>query len=876
MMSKHHQSHKITCLITAFTLMNLLFIPANGSASNVGTEVSNATWELPPTSPLMNKILGLVNTSIYGRPIFADETTGAIYYSQAPIHLSLGVLYPNGSHEVLNDSLPGTAYTNWVYGMAKCGDGSLLLSIFADRNIYRSEDGGRTWTSVYNCQANTHAWRFAVRGNVVLTGEYGNPGAGKAARLLRSSDNGKSGTWSVVFETPQQTGSTANHWHVVYYDKYADCFYAAGGDQYFFCARSSNGVNWNYWGDFGRFTAITATAHNVYFGDDTPHRVAVYNKSTYDWGYHDMISPYTFGPVVSLYANSTTGVVYARAITEGNPVCIGGIYISPSSDGQEWYQVLNFTGSPSMTNGDTAWFDYHLLSDGHGRIVFGFTNPTPNAEDRGKVWIWRMRDLTRDEAYSLGSKVTTDFGLQYTPRKYGYDGESGYIELAEYAMANPTLVVTGNRVLNLAYNGSFPSPWISAWGSSGLAKGANAGETNNLTLRFDNQVYHSPPYSVRASGYNSTADHGKVRYFWALPSDKFIPPLTPFTFSVYVRIKVNELAPNSSTAFISRTAGTVYLTYTDTSSTGFGFISNLGYLQGQVSPANRAMYSDGGWTRCWFSNVTPAGKTVKWIMVDFQIIGKIDVWFDDIQLTLDEHLTPAMTGSGYQDKSSENITFSINHKTYHVGTLDEGQTVQISLEERYLAGCVPYHVEINGSRCLSWQLIGTKAASSVSCLVAYESEALICKHNYASGQLKVWKPIPLDGASFIGRTRIDTDPLLQIESASMVTVSFEEWSARQMRLKVVATDSVKFSLANLDGGVEYSVYVDGAFYATGYGPNLAFTYTGPWSEHTFEIRMSATELIMRDLFMPMIGVVLVLAVLSGLIGIVINGVPKRR
>jgi len=76
-----------------------------------------------------------------------------------------------------------------------------------------------------------------------------------------------------------------------------------------------------------------------------------------------------------------------------------------------------------------------------------------------------------------------------------------------------------------------------------------------------------------------------------------------------------------------------------------------------------------------------------------------------------------------------------------------------------------------------------------------------------------------------------------------ITVNITQWDqigALEWRANSTSSQTVTFTLSGLESGALYNVYVDGGrieqIRSTGSG-SITFTYSGPWSEHTFEVEL---------------------------------------
>ncbi len=836
------------CKIALIGMLSFLLLvsgaPLNVSGHNYFNKYYDPDWGYFTQSDLTLEILDFQNTTIFGLPLLVDDETGDVYYTSSQNWTDWCVWRrATNTTEVLNASLgwnPDSPNFEKNFYALECDDGSFLLSVRNKKAVYRSTDEGRTWTQVHTTE-DGQPWQMAKRGAYVYAAEYAVPPSGQGANIWMSTDNGKAGTWSKVYETAKYESGTGYHWHGVFVDPYTNYVYACWGDVNNTVVYSTNGVNFTPFVSL-RITAVVANEHNLYFGADPPGIVYIYNKTTHEWTSTYLHKFVNYGPIYRFLVNDEN-VLYARTLAEGvvetSPYYrTAGIWISPDG-GASWHFVLNMTGTISSTTADNTWYDQSLFRDGQGRIVFGYQQPTSNVADRCKVWIWTMRDLSRAEAYAIAGHSPDDIDsddYEYENWHLGVDGENNYIPLGTVALKNPKLTITNYQVRNLFKNGSFPHPWImpTYWGA-GVAKSAASGENNNLTLTMENTIVHSPPYSIKVQGLNSSALHGYISAKWAVDSTRYVPAETTITASIYYLVRTTRTDLDANTTgpqWSGNARGKVIFGMTDASEYSVNIVQNIdSNIPNQIFAYSRPRNNNTDeWQRGMVSFVVPTGKTMSYFGFIWEITGIIELYFDDCMVQVGP-ATPALENTeGYNTKNSTSVSFKLNSQTYNVGDLDAGETVEYTIPG-VLSGLIPYEISVGGSRAITWNLSGEKILSVDHALVRYLSGSIASAHRYGTAMLKVWQYYPIDAKSFIGHS--GSKLWIGFESDNPVNVSFSTstfgWNAVSVTIHSLTGEVEIYVLGEHS---EYTIYQNGSVILRTDGPVISFSTT---ENTTFEI-----------------------------------------
>ena len=129
-----------------------------------------------------------------------------------------------------------------------------------------------------------------------------------------------------------------------------------------------------------------------------------------------------------------------------------------------------------------------------------------------------------------------------------------------------------------------------------------------------------------------------------------------------------------------------------------------------------------------------------------------------------------------------------------------------------------------------------------------------------------WDIGPTYSPNHWGFTKIQKDDSgLSVDmSSGSLNVMINSWNPSATTIlnltaeQISPTGEVIFTLSGLDSGVGYKVYVDGEAYAIGTGPSFSFSYSGPWSEHEFEVVVwysaGVSRLVILGYYMFILGI----------------------
>ncbi len=676
---------KVGTLALLFILIQSLF---PGALAIPEVSSPGAFFRDPQT---INSLLAFENMSIQGIPLCWNKTTYDVYYAKfAPgeIYRTFAVWY--NSNRTTKDlyTFSGTNIRSAIIA----NDGSILVALL-NKTIYRSTDGGVTFTSTLNMAEGTNAWRMAIRGPYVYAIEYGVATSGNNQSIWRSSDNGKPGTWSIAAYTLNKSEGT-NHWHNIYVDPHTNYVWATHGDTSDGLCLSKDGVVFTRFGPAIQSTAIAASPHNVFFGSDPGNYVQCYNKTTQEWQllgrqYGDNRS---FWSAFYEMTIGTEYVLYLRTVTEGIAGKLAYIYVSP--DGRTLVPVRNET---VYTNEH-----YRIIGPINGYIWFDDSN------ERG--YIYRFRDISMKECLQLAYTPVLPSGWQdkmtltYTHPERAFDGQNTYFHFASDTVRYGKLNIKGISVENLAPNSgaeTVESFWDGANVNGYRQVNASAADKWNLTCSFDSSRSHSGAQSILVEGRNHTDYHGYLR-LTRIYSPLTIPIGTPITFSAYYQM--NNTDPDKN-----RQSGSVVIRgtfiYTDWSSID---IDMVGGSKSSMIGQNGNMTSD-QWSRTWGTGITE--KPIKWLLLDVAVYGFIKVWIDDIMIQLGPNLTPYVPDGTVYNTTDPSIVW--NGKTYrYIGSLANNEV--ISFDIGALDGLYLLSVSCNESLVFEWSLVISRYTVQIS------------------------------------------------------------------------------------------------------------------------------------------------------------------
>jgi hypothetical protein len=215
--------------------------------------------------------------TIAGGELFATDRVGNIYASS------------NGETFVVRGWVPyGIQSSASAHGTP---EGALLVATgtgYEDYNIrfvWRSEDGGQTFTNVLAPRVGTPAqWNWATLGETLYVSEYGKKtldGDGNARQIYRSDDDGR--TWQVVYDPPPRADT---HCHKLLADPWTGCVFQCYGDSDEEIIMSCDGgESWEQVHDSFQPTAAVARQEGLYWGQEGAGLPGVtrYDRYTGKW-----------------------------------------------------------------------------------------------------------------------------------------------------------------------------------------------------------------------------------------------------------------------------------------------------------------------------------------------------------------------------------------------------------------------------------------------------------------------------------------------------------------------------------------------------------------------------------------------------------------
>jgi len=247
--------------------------------------------------------------AIAGNVIYGiGKTSNKLYKSTDGITWSRSGLYDTGIGGVLFATSTGT-----------------LLWFSIGRNLYRSTDGGQTFSQVSGWSQSSLSsivqWGFAEANGILMVCEYGPSSALGGRYLFKSTDDGA--TWSIAYDLNSRTAKPY-HFHTVAYHRATGKWIAAFGDTISLrniIISSDNGQTWTDLYEQGTLQTQAlrfvddGDADSILFGDDGAYTIG---RLYLDSGYIERIFNNT---------EKGTNATYAFAFSK-----INGIYYAGSTD----------------------------------------------------------------------------------------------------------------------------------------------------------------------------------------------------------------------------------------------------------------------------------------------------------------------------------------------------------------------------------------------------------------------------------------------------------------------------------------------------------------------------------------------------------------
>ena len=128
---------------------------------------------------------------------------------------------------------------------------------------------------------------------------------------------------------------------------------------------------------------------------------------------------------------------------------------------------------------------------------------------------------------------------------------------------------------------------------------------------------------------------------------------------------------------------------------------------------------------------------------------------------------------------------------------------------------------------------------------------------------------PVYGHSYIGDATI-----INVTTTGQVNLTLSLWSSDSKSWIANGTGNATFTLSGLESGRMYRLYVDGVASSllTATGGTISFTYSGPWSEHQFEI--VATSI--TGSISPLVNLIFIMFGIGIVVGVIAEGTNSLR
>lgn len=203
----------------------------------------------------------LVPIAVTGGKLFATDRLGGIHISDdGETFVRTGVL-PDDERVYLGSAHGTPAGTLLV----ATGRG---YAVPPNGKLWRSDDEGRTFTQVLAFRVGTAAhWCWASLGDSIFVSEYGQrsaTGDGNARQIFRSDDDGR--TWQLVYDPPAQADA---HPHQILADTWSGCVFQTWGDVDEKIIRTCDrGRTWEWIHDYYQPTGGIVRQEGLYWGHE--------------------------------------------------------------------------------------------------------------------------------------------------------------------------------------------------------------------------------------------------------------------------------------------------------------------------------------------------------------------------------------------------------------------------------------------------------------------------------------------------------------------------------------------------------------------------------------------------------------------------------
>lgn len=211
-----------------------------------------------------------VNSKVYA---ISTQDRKCHVYQNGVWSIASAAIHTGGIHHLFFMAASGTLFTSWA---TSAGTGG--------QNLYRSADGGVTWTKVLDSTvmlvANDYLGSMAEADNGYLfaTSYNGTDSAPTPTiAILRSTDDGV--TWTDI--TANLVFQPVRHIHSVFWDKHRNALWLDVGDSVPDDIQVSTdyGSTWQRWNNSFQATAMTADADYFYFCSDVSGDHSIYRAA---------------------------------------------------------------------------------------------------------------------------------------------------------------------------------------------------------------------------------------------------------------------------------------------------------------------------------------------------------------------------------------------------------------------------------------------------------------------------------------------------------------------------------------------------------------------------------------------------------------------
>ena len=251
----------------------------------------------------------------------------------------------------------------------------------SDAGLWRSLDGGATWTKVISLPVSCSFWAIDEDADGTLFAGVYTRGPTKNAKIYRSVDFGAS--WTLVY-----FDSKARHIHDIHADKTTNNIYATIGDKFvpqsnvaYILLSKDNGKSWKkILKNLPQMVAVESVPGARLFGTDDVKNGELY-RSTDDKKAVKVLDTGAHSCGFWIRRDSTTGTIYASFVSGEGPKKTSGLYTS-NDNGQTWTLIrtfktnLPYEGSSRSSNFQKGTLYYSVRLEGSQRNGVQITHQT--------------------------------------------------------------------------------------------------------------------------------------------------------------------------------------------------------------------------------------------------------------------------------------------------------------------------------------------------------------------------------------------------------------------------------------------------------------------------------------------------------------------